>query len=290
MSYLSILLLTLSIALSIARNLLSKNISHTAFGTRSFFCLQAVIFLGGALALLCFDTSVLSGAASLTVAYATAYGILLLLAQWCYTNALKTGNVGICSTVYSLGFIFPTLSGAIFWNESITAFDILGVIIVIFTVIVSGRGKSKAGKGSEGSYIVPLVISMIASGGLGVMQKVQQNSPYPDQRTFFVFLAFLLAGVISLVCALLSKREAEKNEGRKFLAAGGIGIAFASCNLLNTTLAGILPSTVFFPVLNVGTILLSLLFGVLIYKDKITKKDAFVLASGIVSIILITVL
>lgn len=288
MSYISILLLVLSIALSITRNLLSKNISGFRFGSRSFFYLQAAIFGAGAVALLCLDGDMFKHISTLTVVYALIYGAVLVLAQWCYTNALKTGNVGICSTIYSLGFILPTLSGAVFWSEEITVFDIIGVIIVIFTIAVSGRGKAENGKPQTNGYILPLTVAMVASGGLGIMQKVQQYSPYPDQRAFFVFAAFLFAGAVSLLCAVFRKGERGLSAA-KLISAGGVGIAFASCNLLNTTLAGMLPSTVFFPVLNVGTILLSMLFGVLIYKDRITKKDALTLTSGIISIILITV-
>ena len=78
-----------------------------------------------------------------TLFYATLYAILLLSAQYCYTSALKKGNIGICSTVYSLGFIFPTLSGSLFWNERLTGLNIIGILMVIPTIIISGMSSSK---------------------------------------------------------------------------------------------------------------------------------------------------
>ncbi|MEE1050299.1 MAG: hypothetical protein U0M60_23085, partial [Clostridia bacterium] len=68
-----------------------------------------------------------------------------------------------------------------------------------------------------------------------------------------------------------------------------IGTAFGVCNLLNTILAGQLNSAVFFPVLNIGTILFSIASGVICYKEKILKKDLTVLLLGIISILLITI-
>lgn len=67
-------------------------------------------------------------------------------------------------------------------------------------------------------------------------------------------------------------------------------MAFALSNLLNTILAGKLDSAVFFPVLNVGTIIFSLLLGMVLYKEKFTRKDTAALSLGIISILLITLL
>ena len=63
--------------------------------------------------------------------------------------------------------------------------------------------------------------------------------------------------------------------------------AFRSCNLLNTLLAGLLESTIFFPTLNIGVILLTMLLCAMIYKEKIRRREATVLAFGVLSIMLL---
>ncbi len=287
----SVVFLMLSVLLSSARNLLSKEISNLTFGKKPFFLAQACIFLCGSLALVMVTGHTLERPAVLTLVYAVIYGVLLLSAQYCYTAALKTGNLGICSTVYSLGFIFPTLSGSLFWNESLTVFNILGILLVIPTVVLSGLPAFPKGEGKPANqYIFPLVAAMLSSGGLGVMQKLQQASPYPEQRNLFVMVAFALAGGISLVFSLFGKKEPKTAIGRKLLSAGGIGVAFGLSNLLNTILAGRLDSAVFFPALNLSTILFSMVFGVVFYREKLSKTDGIVLALGMVSILFITVL
>ena len=213
------LLLSLSIILSSLRNILSKSISDLVFGTRQFFLTQAVIFCSGSLVLLLVSGSSFIGISSLTILYAAIYGILLLSAQYCYTAALKNGNIGICSTVYSLGFIFPTLSGSIFWREELSALNLIGILIVIPTIIISGMSPSKnASQGKVNKYIFPLVIAMLSSGGLGIMQKVQQNSPFPEQRGAFIILAFALAGIISFLIAVLAKPAPKRAMLRKIFA------------------------------------------------------------------------
>ena len=286
----SLLFLGLSIILSSVRNILSKGISDVKFGTKQFFLTQACIFICGSLVLILVANQNFERPSLPTLFYSTLYGILLLSAQYCYTSALKKGNIGICSTVYSLGFIFPTLSGNLFWNERLTGLNIIGILMVIPTIIISGMPSSKNGQQKNiNTYIIPLMSAMLSSGGLGIMQKVQQNSHYPEQKNFFVISAFALAGTISFLISLFAKREPQIRIGRKPIFGAGIGVAFGLCNLLNTILAGQLDSAVFFPVLNIGTIFFSIVSGIIFYKEKISRNDLIAFLLGIISILLITI-
>lgn len=286
----SLLFLGLSIILSSVRNILSKGISDVKFGTKQFFFTQACIFICGSLVLILVANQNFERPSLPTLFYATLYGILLLSAQYCYTSALKKGNIGICSTVYSLGFIFPTLSGNMFWNERLTGLNIIGILMVIPTIIISGMPSSKNGQQKNiNTYIIPLMSAMLSSGGLGIMQKVQQNSHYPEQKNIFVISAFALAGTISFLISLFAKREPQIKIGRKLIFGAGIGVAFGLCNLLNTILAGQLDSAVFFPVLNIGTIFFSIVSGIIFYKEKISRNDLIAFLLGIISILLITI-
>ena len=286
----SLLFLGLSIILSSVRNILSKGISDVKFGTKQFFLTQACIFLCGSLVLILVANQNFERPSLPTLFYSSLYGILLLSAQYCYTSALKKGNIGICSTVYSLGFIFPTLSGNLFWNERLTGLNIIGILMVVPTIIISGMPSSKNGQQKNiNTYIIPLMSAMLSSGGLGIMQKVQQNSHYPEQKNFFVISAFALAGTISFLISLFAKREPQIKIGRKLIFGAGIGVAFGLCNLLNTILAGQLDSAVFFPVLNIGTIFFSIVSGIIFYKEKISRNDLIAFLLGIISILLITI-
>ena len=285
----SLLFLGLSIILSSVRNILSKGVSELKFGTKQFFLTQACIFICGSLVLILVTNQNFDRPALLTLFYATLYGILLLSAQYCYTSALKKGNIGICSTIYSLVFIFPTLSGNLFWNERLTGLNIIGILMVVPTIIISGMPSSKNGQHKNiNTYIIPLMSAMLSSGGLGIMQKVQQNSHYPEQKNFFVISAFALAGTISFLISLFAKREPQIKIGRKLIFGAGIGVAFGLCNLLNTILAGQLDSAVFFPVLNIGTIFFSIVSGIIFYKERISKIDLIIFLLGIISILFIT--
>ena len=284
------LLLALSIVLSTGRNLLSKDLSHVRFKTKAFFSCQSILFLFGAIAILSFGNVSFVSVASATVLYSIVYGFLLILAQWFYTAALSKGNTAACSTVYSLGFIFPTLSGAILFDEAFSFIDLLGVLSAVAAVVLSGLKVNKNERSAKSYYFIPLVIAMLASGGLGIVQKIQQKSDYADQRPIFLLIAFLIAAGISSIFALMTKSTGSDTDvlrARRITVAALVGAFFGCCNLLNTLLAGLLDSAIFFPTLNIGVILLSTVSAAMIFKEKLSKKEILVLVLGGISILLL---
>ena len=282
------LLLTLSIALSSCRNLLSKNLSSASFGTRRFFLRQSILFSGGAAAVLIFGIGEMCLPSPKTLLFAIVYAALLIFAQWFYTASLGKGNTAACSTVYSMGFILPTLSGAVFWSESLSALNAVGIACAVAAVICSA--DFKRGDGAKGSHgYLPLLIAMLASGGLGIMQKLQQKSDVSDERGAFILTAFIIAAAISAVCALCKKESNTASAKGEVAVACSVGLAFGCCNLLNTALAGMLPSALFFPTLNIGTILLTMICGIIFYREKISRKTLLILILGASSILMLAV-
>ena len=187
-----------------------------------------------------------------------------------------------------MGFIFPTLSGTLFWAEKTNIFDFIGIIFAVLALLFSGTDKKTKTKASK--YYLPCLIAMLASGGLGILQKLQQKSDFPNQRGYFLLIAFVFAGVVSVIFALL-RAISQKNKTNKklFIPAAGVGFSFGCCNLLNTFLSGVLPSSFFFPVLNIGAIIATTVMSIILYKEKIQKKELMVLSCGIVSIILLSI-
>ncbi|MDP4121126.1 MAG: EamA family transporter [Bacillota bacterium] len=284
----SILLLLLTVTFATGRNLLSKNISGFTFGNKSFFLIQVYIFISGGIILAVFTK--FEAVATLTIVYAFSYALFLILAQWFYTIALGFGKISICSTIYSMGFILPTLSGTIFWNEKFTLFDLLGVGCVVIAIIVSGVNKTITNNvQNKNKYFVPILIAMLSSGGLGIIQKLQQKSPCNEQKGMFVMIAFFISGIISFLFYMFAKEGTQKTYKKDNFTAGGVGICFGCCNIINTTLAGKLDSALFFPLQNISVILLSIVLSRLILKERLGKKELFVLLFGAIAIVLLNI-
>jgi drug/metabolite transporter (DMT)-like permease len=221
----SVLLLCASIALSTGRNLLSKNISDEKMGTRKFFGFQTLIFFSGALFLFFINIGSSWHISPLTICFSLIYGSLLMSAQWNYTVALRNGKTGICSTVYSLGFILPTAFGSLTFQEPFSLWDGFGIAAVILAIILTSTKKENETQISS-RYFIPLIIAMLCSGGLGIMQKIQQNSPYADEKASFVLIAFALASIISYGVSILAKKDTSVISHKMHTSAFSTGLCF----------------------------------------------------------------
>lgn len=283
MTFFSVILLFLTMTLSTGRNIFLKSVSDVPLKSKAFFIIQALIFFSGAIVLTAANG--FSSISATTVFFSLGYALFLIMAQWNYTYALKNGNVGICAIVYSLGFIIPTIFGFVFWGESLTPLKLLGIILVIPAIIISGNKSGNTKNGNK--YILPLIIAMIASGGLGVLQKFHQFTEFKNEVSGLILIAFLIAGTISVLTNIAVKSNSVKLSKKRVIASVLIGLCFSLANLLNTKLAGLLDSSVFFPVSNVGIILFSVFSGFLLFKEKLTQKTVIVLILGFSAIILI---
>ncbi len=282
------LLLTATILLSVLRNLFSRKLSQIPFPGRSFFLLQAAIFLAGGTVI--FFTVSPRKAGVGTICIALCYAVFLLLAQWCYTAALSQMKLSVCSTVYSLGFIIPTLAGSFFWQEGFTISDLLGTLSVAAAILMTGRGSASSDpKVHDQKGYLLLLTAMLSSGALGLIQKIQQSIPgVRDERAAFVVIAFAAAAAVSLAASLLSGSGAKDIHRNHFLFAILTGAAFGACNLLNTTLAGRLKSSVLFPVLNISVILLSAILGRILTREKFGRKELTIFLLGAAAILFLS--
>lgn len=283
MNILAVSLILASVILSTGRNIISKTISGISPQKAAFYFLQGIIFSSGAAVLACYPHTFDSLSVE-TVVLSLIYGVLLISAQWNFTSALSTGNTSVCVTVYAMGFVLPTVSGMIFWEEKVSFLRIIGILTAVATVVASG---GKAEKSGSKKYLIPLILAMLSSGGLGIMQKVQQGAAHPEEKSIFIFLAFVFAAILSFGKIAINKEKRIRVLKTHIVSAVLVGACFSACNLLNTILAGLLPASVIFPALNIGGIFAAMLFCLIFFREKPTRKNVLVLALGTSAILLI---
>lgn len=282
----NVLLLTISVFLGAGRSIFSKKMSTSSVRARSLYINQSILFLSAAIAIFVFDIHAFCGITRLTLLYGICFGIATFLAQWCYTMALGKGPTSICAMVYSFGFIFPTVSGAIFWDEPFGITSAIGLLIAISAIVASAfSGGNRANLGS--SFIVPNIIAMLSSGALGIMQKMHQLSVDREHLQGFLVIAFLLAAIIAFGFALTKDEDKEERKRKNLypILAGG---CFGLVSMLNTLLAGRMPSAIIFPTLNIGVMIMCLIAGVLLFREKPTKPQIVAFSLGILAIIVLS--
>lgn len=281
----NVLWLIFAVMLGTGRSVFSKRMPS---GTkRGFYFNQFLLFVSGTVGIFLCNIKAFATATQTTLMYGFLFGVVTIIAQWCYTVALNKGPTSICAMVYSFGFIFPTVSGALFWNEPFGITTFIGLLVAVAAIIASSFSDKKEDK-KEIGFIVPNLVAMLASGGLGILQKVHQESNDKQNLDGFLLIAFLVAAIISFIMVLIVKDE-EKVKPRFSIFPVLAGISFGIVSLVNTMLAGRMKSAVLFPTLNIGVMMSCLVAGILIFKEKPTKPQIIAFGLGIGAILVLSI-
>ena len=291
------LLLAASIASSIlacavARNNFSKRCVRHNGDLYLFNTLSALL----SLVTLCAISAVkgeLHAPSFYTVWMGALYGIATAVFTLLNMMALQTGPLSYTNTIVFCAMIIPSLSGMALYGEAVTFAQYVGIALMLLSFVFSVDKKNDT-RGMSLRWLALCIGSFLFNGMVGVMQKIHQNSPQKAELGMFLLSAFAVYTAFCAILTLVHARKHEKptalqnNVRRKtipYVLVSGVGIAV--CNQINTYLAGVMPSIVFFPLVNGVAILFTLVIGLVFWKETFTKKQWIGLAAGVASIALL---
>ena len=222
------------------------------------------------------------------------FGVITML--YCIINAkaIKIGPFGYTTVIASLSTAITALSGAIFWQEKLSAFKIIGIVMMLGCFVLAVDTENDGDKKANWKWFLLCIISLFMGAGVGLLQKVHQTSEYKDELMGFLVVAFLISTIFSLggYFVVKSKEKEVKREkiNQKWiynfiLALVVCGVGVAGCNALNLYLSGVVDTAIFFPIVNGVPLLASLVVSFVLFKEKLKKKQVFGLIVGLVAII-----
>ena len=263
-------------------------------GLSGGFVFNAVACLTAAVILLCWGGF---GASSVfTIVLGVAFGAVTALQGITNIAALQVGPMSYTSVIISFSTLLSALSGVMFFDESLGWAQIVGMVLMLASFVLAAKSDGDEKKVNL-KWLFLCLIAFVATGGIGVMQKVHQSSEYRDELNAFLIIAFVSSAVLCAFFAALMKRresrfadEKEKKNGkRQVWLLLGIMIASGACvavnNKFNLYLSGVMDSAVFFPIVNGGGLVLTTLAAVLLFKEKLSTKQWIGVVLGIASVV-----
>ena len=263
---------------------LSGSFAYTAVG-----CLvaAAVLFAWGGF-----------GKASLfTVLLGVLFGAVTALQ--CVTNmaALQVGPLSYTTVIISFSTLISALSGVLFFGESIGLWQIIGMVLMLASFALANGGEN-GGKRANLRWLLLCVVAFLATGAIGVMQKIHQSSAFKGELNAFLVIAFAVSALFSGAFALLLRKKdrtstaPENARGKMILLIFLMlvsGVCVAVNNKLNLYLAGVIDSVIFFPVVNGGGLVLTTLASLLNFKERLRVKQWIGILLGIASVLCLCV-
>ncbi len=219
--------------------------------------------------------------------YAVVEAAFTLLYQFFYTTALSVGNVSITVLIVNFSMVLNVLISYIFYNEPISLLRFCGIILTIISFVISNKNYNT--KGIQKKWLLFTLLSLLTSSAATMVQKVFGESMYKNENQAFISCFYIIAALFAVVLYNVLKKNTVKTLKIGFGVikyAIATGICLALFQFFNTYALSRIDGTVLFPAYTGGTIILSTLSGVLIFKDNLSKKQVFAIFIGIAALVL----
>lgn len=274
------IMLAASIASMVMHNGLSNLVSKQYFAGQKD-AVRFNLFMHG-LCFVIFGMLTIRGGISLyTLALGLLFGIATALSSIFKMLALTVGPMHITNLFITSSLVVPALSGVVLYREAFSPIKFLLIFLLLFFIYLS-MGRKNDTK-IHWKWFLYCTISFLCAGAIGVMQKIHQNSSHSGETAAFLATAFLC----SLLFSAFGARGAATKQPPRFYGYALIcGVCVYAMNHINLILSGILPSQLFFPLVNGSSIVLSSIVSVVVFKETLCNRQAIGLIGGIVTLIL----
>lgn len=254
--------------------------SKSASGFLPVFLCNAISGIISAVVLLCWGGF---GTVSLFTALLGAlFGLVVCMQGVATLLALRVGPMSFTTVIISFSTVLTALSGAVFWGETLKPLQIVGIALMAVSFVFAVEKKSDEKSGSW-KWLLLCLLAFVCSGGVGLMQKIHQTSVHKDELNAFLITSFAVASVFS-ACAvaimkakektpLLPKKENGKVAWILIALMVIVGALTAVNHKLNLYLSGVMDSAVFFPIVNGGGLVLATVAALIVFREKLTKKQ-----------------
>ena len=197
-------------------------------------------------------------------------------------NTNKNGIV-LASIFMKLGLLVPIVMSVLFFREVPTALQIIGFCIAMVSILLFNLKK---GSRLKGSFSVSLLLLLLLGGAADGMAKVFEVLGSAALSDHFLLVIFATALVLCLGLILWNK---ERLSLPVLLYGIVLGIPnFFSAKFLLMALDTV-PAVVAYPSFSVGTMLITTLAGILLFKERLSRRQWFAFAGVIAALILLNI-
>ena len=224
------------------------------------------------------------------IPYAVCLGLLFIIVFTFIGYTSQKFGVGITSIADKLSLIIPVIAAFILYNDAITLLKIAGILLSILAVVLAVRKKENNKQENLQQYLYYPIIVFLGGGIIGtILKQVQFQFAEINYNTFLIFL-FGVAFVIGFTILSVQFVSNQKSISFKSILAGvGLGIPnyFSIYFLMQTLNTPNWESSVVFPVMNIGIVVLSSLLGLILFKEKFSSQNTLGLVLAVVAIVLL---
>ncbi len=230
-------------------------------------------------------------------------GVLFLTGFSIMDRCTMRCGVALTTASARASLILPVLLSWILLAQPAPSWLAVGLILAAMTLIVLPSGKdssspeSSAVPQSRGKAALALIAVFIAFGLSDFTLKLAQHTVEPvsagdsvlmnRQLDALTCVIFLMASIAGLVVCLVSGSVRKHKVGWPSLLAGlALGVINIVCTSCSLKALSVLATGTFYPLYNIGIVVVATLIGVLFFKEKLRPLQIAGLAMAVAAIAL----
>lgn len=225
------------------------------------------------------------------------FGIFFVITIYYYNKCMSLGPVSMSTMFLSMGLVISVVFSVLYLKEEITTVKVIGFILVLSVIVISTDFKE--GKGNK-KFFINSVLLMIFNGILGVLQTLSISVALKTDEGYFTTFGYLTASIFAFLFYIIKCFKEEKNNFAKLskfflfrkkeyyicslIAGGASGLGV---NIVFHTLPYV-PNGIAHSISNGSLVLFSTILSIIIFKEKLNKRNILILITGSLAIILLS--
>ncbi len=223
-------------------------------------------------------------------------GALNALMLLTYTTAMiQAGRCGSYSfqmiSVLFGGILVPMLCGALFLGESLTAFQVAAVALMLTSLVLMNL-KGLSLRGNSARFLLWCLALFLSNGFYGVIMNLQQARMNGAQRNEMIVLTFFGMAALYAVIQLARNPKALKagfhmSKKPALILLVCCTVATAAVHLMLYLLTKV-DETVLYTIENGAVLILSVLYSRFLFHERLNRVQLAGIALAVISIVMLS--
>ena len=209
-----------------------------------------------------------------------AQGVLYLAAFLLLQLNIRKNGVVLSAIFQRLGLLVPMVVAVFLFGEIPETMQIIGFCVAVLAIVLINLEKEQ----TVMQFKLGLLLILLTGGTADVMAKLYEEWGNPALAPQFLLHTFGVALVLSVVLLLWKKERAGLKE---LLYGAAVGVPNYFCAKFLLASLETVPAVIVYPTFSVATILLVTLAGVVLFKEKLGKRQWAAVAIILLALVLL---
>ena len=225
------------------------------------------------------------------LAFAMITGICFIITFNTFAASSQRTGVAITAVSSKMSVIIPVLmSVLLFQGEYINLMKIIGLMMVFVSFYLIFKKQSD--EHFDKKYIFLPILLFFANGTNDTLMKYSQYTFLRNSHEIYIYLAVVFSTALTLgviLCAILFILKKLRIDFKSIAAGIVLGVLNWGSTFFFFKAVGQFNASVFFPVFNVSIVALTAIFGLFIFRERLSSVNKAGLILAAISILIIAI-